>query len=282
VSPIPATDSVTVVTGPTSGIGRATAFALAKNPGTLVLACRDIEKGKAVHNEILQRNPGARVEILPVDLARLRSVREFAATLTARHPRVHVLVNNAGIFMRTRHTTEDGFERVFQVNYLAHFLLTSLLLPSLRSAAPSRIVNVSSEAHRGATIDFDDLQGEKGFSGWQAYGRSKLEQILFTHELARRLDGTGVSVNALHPGVIRTNLGRGEFPKAFAIALAFMKGPEKGARTSVHVATSAAVEGVSGRYFKNSHEARSSPVSYDDADARRLWDVSEALLGLAP
>jgi NAD(P)-dependent dehydrogenase (short-subunit alcohol dehydrogenase family) len=215
-----------------------------------------------------------------LDLASFGSIRRFAEAYKARHARLDVLVNSAGIFNRERHTTEDGLEAQFQVNYLGPFLLTMLLMDPLKAAAPSRIVNVSSEAHRGASIDFGDLQGERGYRGWHAYGQSKLAQILFTRELARRLQGTGVTVNALHPGVIRTNLGKGEFPRAFDAVRFLFKGPTRGARTSLYVATAPALDGVTGKYFKGGREAKSSPASMDDAAARRVWDASVDLAGL--
>ena len=273
------TDRVCAVTGATSGIGRAVAFRLADLGATLVLAVRDPEKGEATRTAITERT-GASADVIPLDLASLRSTRAFSERLTDRYPKLHVLVNNAGIFTRNRSVTEDGLESQFQVNYLGHFLLTHLLDDALRAGAPSRIVNVSSEAHQGAGIDFHDLQGQARYSGYGAYGQSKLAQILYTHELARQLAGTGITVNAVHPGVIHTNLGRGEYPRAFDVVRHLLKGPDKGARTPVYVATSPALEGVTGRYFKDSREARSSPESYDDAAARRLWEVSLRLAGL--
>jgi len=273
------TDRVCVVTGATSGIGRGVAFQLAALGATLVLAVRNSEKGEATRKEIVERT-GARVDVVPLDLTSLRSTRAFAEMVGDHYPTLHVLVNNAGIFTRNRKVTEDGLESQFQVNHLGHFLLTALLEDALRAGAPSRIVNVSSEAHRGARINFNDLQGETRYSGYRAYGQSKLAQILFTHELDRQLDGSGVTVNAVHPGVIRTNLGRGEYPRAFDLVRRFLKGPETGARTPVYVATSPTLGGVTGRYFSNSREARSSPESYDDAVARRLWEVSFRLAGM--
>ena len=269
-----------LITGATSGIGAATATGLARMGATLALGVRDLKKGDAIRQEIARETGNPPLEMPALDLASFRSIRKFADAFKARHARLDVLVNNAGIFNRDRHVTEDGLEAVFQVNYLGPFLLTMLLLDPLKAGAPSRIVNVSSEAHRGASIDFEDLQGERGYRGWHAYGQSKLAQILFTREFARRLLGTGVTVNVLHPGVIRTNLGKGEFPGAFDVVRIFFKGPARGARTSLYVATAPALDGVTGEYFKNSREAVPSAAAQDDAAARRLWDTSLELAGL--
>jgi len=271
---------VVLVTGATSGIGAATAIGLARMGATLALGVRDAKKADAARGEIARETGNTTLDLPLLDLASFRSIRRFAESFKSRHAPLDVLVNNAGIFTRHRHVTEDGLESQFQVNYLGPFLLTMLLLDPLKARAPSRIVNVSSEAHRGASIDFEDLQGERKYSGYRAYGQSKLAQILFTHELARRLQGTGVTVNALHPGVIRTNLGKGEFPAAFDVIRLLLKGVERGARTSLHVATSPALERVTGKYFNASKEATSSPASYDDAAATRLWEMSLDLAGI--
>ena len=271
---------VVLVTGATSGIGAATAVGLARMGATLALGVRDAKKAEAARQEIARETGNTALDLPLLDLASFRSIRRFADAFNARHVPLDVLVNNAGIFTRDRHMTEDGLESQFQVNYLGPFLLTMLLLDSLKATAPSRIVNVSSEAHRGSSIDFEDLQGERKYSGFRAYGQSKLAQILFTHDLARHLAGTRVTVNAVHPGVIRTNLGKGEYPAAFDVIRLFLKGTERGARTSIRVATSPALEGVTGKYFKNSREATSSPESYDDKAGRRLWDLSLALAGI--
>ena len=274
---------VCIVTGANSGIGRETAAGLARLGATVVLACRDPGRGEAARQEIGARTGHRDLEVLGLDLASFRSVRTFAAEAMARHPQVHILVNNAGMFRRTRSVTEDGFETQFQVNYLGPFLLTHLLLPALKAGAPSRIVNVSSSAHTGGRIDFGDLQGAREYSGFRAYGQSKLAQVLFTHELARRLDGSGITVNALHPGVIRTDLGKGEYPRAVDLLFRpFFKSPEKGARTSVYVASSPALGKMTGRYFRKMREAASSPASHDAAAERRLWDLSIRMAGLEP
>jgi NAD(P)-dependent dehydrogenase (short-subunit alcohol dehydrogenase family) len=213
----------------------------------------------------------------------MRSVREFAAEFIAGHPRLDVLVNNAGAVNMGRSVTADGFETTFGVNHLGYFLVTDLLLETLKASAPARIVNVSSDAHVGARMNFDDLQSER-YSGMRAYGQSKLANVLFTYELARRLEGTGVTVNALHPGVVMTGFGRnnaGPFGFLFAafhtLGRPFLLTAAQGAETSVHLASSPEVEGVTGRYFVRKRATASSPASRDDEAALRLWQISEEL-----
>jgi retinol dehydrogenase-14 len=227
------------------------------------------------------------VTVLPADLASLESVRQATDRFLAGHDRLHVLINNAGVSLNHRSVTADGFETTFAVNHLGPFLLTNLLLERLKQSAPSRVVNVTSTASRRGRINFDDLQAEQRFSGIGAYHNSKLAIVLFTYELARRLEGTGVTVNCVHPGVVRgTALGRGErFPLpvrvAWTLLRPFMKSPEQGANTSVYAATSPDLEDVSGRFFANSRQARTSKPSYDQSLAERLWTVSAHLVGLA-
>lgn len=273
-------DRVAIVTGATSGIGTEIARGLATRGATVVLACRDLEKGKAVQAAISREAGNPRVDVLRLDLASMASVREFAREFVARYPRLDVLVNNAGVFTRHRHLTPDGLEEQFQVNYLGPFLLTNLLLDVLKASAPSRIVNVGSAAHKGGVIDFDDLQGAAMYTGFRAYSASKIALLLFTRELARRLDGSRVTVNCAHPGVIRTNLGRGEYPRAFELFRPMLKAPQRGAETPLYLATAPGLDGVTGRYFAKRAEARSDPASLDTAVARRLWDVSTRLAGI--
>ena len=274
---------VCVVTGGTSGIGRATAEGLARLGATVVLIARRAEQAVQVSQEIATK---ARVppDVIRADLSSQNSIRAAAADLGRRYPRLHVLINNAGVFTRYREVSADGIELQFAVNHLAYFLLTNLLLDRLRAGAPSRIINVSSGAHAGAHIDFDDLQGSRGYQGGRAYGQSKLANILFTYELARRLEGSGITVNCLHPGVIATKLLADYMGVPFAagaVASTFGAKPERGAETSIYLATSPAVEGVSGKYFENRRQVRSSRESYDEAAARRLWEVSERMTGLS-
>jgi NAD(P)-dependent dehydrogenase (short-subunit alcohol dehydrogenase family) len=273
-----------VVTGATSGIGEETARGLARLGATVVLAVRDPRKGEAVREEIVRDTANPRVDVMRVDLSSQASIRDFAAAFKAKSPHLHVLVNNAGIYTSRRTLTPEGFESTFAINHLGSFLLTNLLLDLLRSSAPARIVNVSSGAHAAGHIDFEDLQREKRFRGWGAYSQSKLANVLFTNELARRLEGTGVTVNAVHPGVVRThfasNGGLG-LRIGFILMAPFMRSPAKGAETSIFVASSPELEGVTGKYFVNRAPAQSSPASHDEGVSRRLWDVSARLTGLA-
>lgn len=274
---------VCLVTGSTRGIGRATADGLARLGATVVLVVRRSEEGLKVSQEIT-RATGSPTAVIAADLSSQESIRLAAGEIRARFPRVHVLINNAGIITRRRELTSDGFELQFAVNHLAYFLLTNLLLDSLRAAAPSRIVNVSSGAHSGAMLDFDDLQSERKYSAVGVYSRTKLANILFTYELARRLQGSGITANCLHPGVVGTKLladYMGVPVAGGALARTFGSSPEEGAATSIYLATASELEEVSGKYFEGRRERRSSPESYDEAAARRLWEVSERLTGLS-
>jgi NAD(P)-dependent dehydrogenase (short-subunit alcohol dehydrogenase family) len=274
---------ICVVTGATRGIGRASAAGLGRLGATVVLIARRREDGERTSREIADHStvPPA---VVTADLASQASIREAAAELRRLYPHLHVLVNNAGLITRRRELTVDGLELQFAVNHLAYFLLTNLLLDQLKAGAPSRIINVSSGAHSGARLDFDDLQGERGYDGNRAYSRTKLANILFTYELARRLQGTGVTANCLHPGVIGTQLladYMGIPIAGRALARTFGASPEKGAETIIYLATSPDVETVTGKYFEAKRERRSSRESYDEAAARRLWDVSESLTSLS-
>lgn len=267
-----------VVTGASGGIGRETARALAGRGARVVLVCRDRTKGEAARAEIAASGGEADLELC--DLSSQASIRELAGRLQRDHARIDALVNNAGLILPGRSTTVDGFETTFATNHLGYFLLTTLLLDLLRASAPARIVNVSSEAHRGATLDFDDLQSERSYSSWTAYGRSKLANIYFTYELAERLRGSGVTANCLHPGVVASGFGRGKpgvVRWAVTLARPFMINEAKGAATSIYLASSPEVEGVTGKYFAREREKRSSTVSYDIGARRRLWEASEAL-----
>jgi NAD(P)-dependent dehydrogenase (short-subunit alcohol dehydrogenase family) len=270
-----------VVTGATSGIGRATALGLAKLGSRLILVGRDAGRAEETSAEIQNVTGRNDVEVVRGDFAQLAEVRRVADELLARTEAIHVLVNNAGVTMMKRTTTPDGFETTFAVNHLAYFLLTGLLLPRLRAAAPAaRIVNVASDAHRWGALDLDDLQNERQFKAMKVYGQSKTANLLFTRELARRLAGSGVTVNALHPGAVATRLGRGNGPVLDLVQRAiglFMKSPEQGAATSIHLASAAALEGVSGRYFADRKEKQPAAHATDDVTARRLWEISEGL-----
>ncbi len=275
-----------LVTGANTGIGLETAAALAEMGASVVLTARDESKGQGAVEQIRRRHPNADVHAGLVDFSRLDDVRRFATEFENRHDKLHVLVNNAGAMLSERSTTPDGLETTFQVNHLGPFLLTNLLLDKIKASAPARIVNVASTAHRGGSLDFDDLQSENGYNGMRVYGTSKLCNILFTRELARRLEGTGVTANSLHPGTVRTGFGQDGDSKGFMrFGLAFIRpfilSPAKGARTQIHLASSPAVEGKTGMYWSRSRPSRPTKAAQDDEAARRLWKVSQELAGLS-
>ena len=273
-----------LVTGANQGIGKETAIGLAQRGATVVITSRDRARGEAAINEIKQRTGNEDVSLMPVDFASLASIRQFAADFLAAHTQLHVLVNNAGAYNATRTLTADGFETTFGVNHLGYFLTTKLLLDAIKASAPARIVSVSSAAHARATMSFDDLHGERSYGGFGAYGRSKLANVLFTYELARNLEGTGVTANCLHPGVVRTGFGknnsgivRGFFAVFQTLGQPFLLTPEKGAQTSIYLASSPEVEGVTGKYFAKSREIPSNAASQDREAASRLWELSEQM-----
>lgn len=273
------------ITGATHGIGKETALALAAQGVHLTLMVRNRNKGEAVRQEITQKTGNPNVNLLVGDLARLTDVRRVANEFLATGKPLHILVNNAGVMNMKHEPTADGFEGMFGVNHLGHFLLTLMLLPGLKAAAPARIVVVASDAHRFVKgIDFDDLQWKaRPFQAMKVYGASKLCNILFARELARRLQGMGVSVNALHPGWVATALGanNGWFGKVVTfLQKPFARSPKKGAESSIFVATSPTLEGVSGQYYFNCREHRPSRAACDDEAARRLWAISEKLCGI--
>ena len=274
---------VCVVTGASSGIGRATTHALARLGATLALVCRDRARGDDLVAEVAAASGHDRVALFVADLSSQAAVRELAGALMAAYPALHVLVNNAGVVNLRYTETTDGIETAFAVNHLAPFLLTHLLLGRLRAGSPSRIVNVASDVHRWGRIEFDDLGRRRRYRGMAVYAQSKLANVLFTYELARRLGSAPVTANCLHPGAVATGLGHnnGRLARLVARALKpFFRTAEDGAATSVYLAASPAVEGVSGRYFVDCREARSSPPSYDERLARRLWDASARMTGL--
>ena len=272
-----------LVTGGTAGIGRSTALGLAMMGAHLGITGRDRGRTEETAGEIRAAS-GGQVDVFVADLSSQSQVRRLAEQVLQACPRVDVLVNNVGGCWNTRHVTADGLERTFALNYLAPFLLTNLLLDRRKQSAPARVVTVASNAHTTGRIDFDDLQSERSYSGSTAYSQSKLANVLFTYELARRLAATSVTANALHPGVVSTSFGAedpGVVQRLFVpFVRPFLKTPVQGAATSIHLASSPDVEQVSGRYFANSKPKRSSKASYDQTAAARLWQVSAELVGL--
>jgi NAD(P)-dependent dehydrogenase (short-subunit alcohol dehydrogenase family) len=274
---------VCVVTGATSGIGKAAAPALARQGAEIIVVGRDPGRAEATAAAIQADGaPPPKVEI--ADLARLDQVRALAGRLNQTLDRIDVLINNAGLVLNERQVTPDGYEHVFAVNHLAPFLLTNLLRPKLTASAPARVITVSSDAHTAARLDLDDPNLEHGWSSWRSYSNSKLANILFTRELARRLDGTGVTANCLHPGVVRTGFGRDARPLmrvGITIAKPFMLSPERGADTMVYLASSPDVAAKTGGYYVKRQLREPSAAARDDGLARRLWEISERLTGLA-
>lgn len=276
---------VCLITGATGGIGQETAKALARLGATLVLSGRDKARTEATVAAVRDAAPQARVETLLADLSSLSSVRSLAEGFRERHPRLDILVNNAGLIIDRRQVTVDGYEATFATNHLSHFLLTHLLRDLLVASGPARIINVSSEGHRFARSDFlDDPQtAHRRYDGIRVYGNAKLSNILFSKGLTKRLAGTQVTANALHPGAVRTGFGhnsQGFFRHLMKLGAPFMISPEKGARTSVYLAASAEVAGVSGEYFIKCRKAKPSSAARDEALAERLWQVSEQLTGV--
>lgn len=279
-----------IVTGANTGIGKQTALELARRGGRVILACRDKEKCEAAAKDIRGETLNHHVTAHHLDLASLKSVREFAARIVEEEERVDILINNAAVMRCPHWTTEDGFEMQFGVNHLGHFLLTNLLLDKLKASAPSRIINLSSLAHVAGHIDFDDLNWQaRRYDTKAAYCQSKLAVVLFTKELSRRLQGTGVTANALHPGVARTELGRhtGMHNSAFSsltlgpIFWLLVKSPQLAAQPSTYLAVAEELEGVSGKYFDGLREKAAAPEAEDEEVARRLWAESARLVGLA-
>ncbi len=273
---------ICLVTGATNGIGKATAQALAQMGATVVLVGRNPEKCAAVVSEIKHSSSNDAVEALIADLSIMAEVQQVADQFKAKYQKLHVLVNNAGAAFGKRQVTAEGFEKTFALNHLNSFLLTSLLLDTLKASAPARIVNVASDSHKGAHLDFDDLQSEKGNFVFNAYGRSKLAVVVFSYELARRLSGTGVTVNVLHPGLVRTGFASNQGVVPSAVIGFFMRfvglTPEQGAQTSVYLATSPDVENMTGKYWEKRKEVPSGRTSYDEATWARLWEVSDKML----
>jgi len=275
---------ICMVTGATSGIGKVTAQVLAQAGAEVVVVGRNREKSEATVDRIKQQTGNPAVEYMLADLSSQTAIRQLAETFKRQHERLDVLVNNAGAFFLWRHESVDGIEMTFALNHLGYFQLTNLLLDTLKASVPARVINVSSGSHRGETIDFNRLQGKHMYSGFRAYGESKLANILFTYELARRLEGTGITVNAIHPGFVATNIGtnNGWIVRAIRPLMdLFAISVEEGADSIIYLAISKEVEDITGKYFIKRKAVSSSSISYDESIARRLWQVSMELIGLS-
>ena len=272
-----------LVTGATSGMGKLTALRLAQQGASVVIAGRNPDKTQAAAQDIQRQAPGSNVQFLVADLTSLAQVRALAQAYQRAYPRLDALINNAGGMFARRQLSVDGLEMTFALNYFAPFLLTHLLLDTLKASAPARIITVASATHVGKRVPFDDLTHEQGYKPLDVYAESKLMAIMFTYALARRLEGTGVTANTLHPGVVATNFGKSEggmWNAMFTALAPFSLSPEKGAQTAIYLASSPEVATVSGQYFIKSRPARSSGASYDVAGQQRLWAISERLTGL--
>ena len=273
-----------LITGGSAGIGKATALGLAALGARVAITGRDRARAEVAAIEIRTATGNPDVDAFGADLSSQAEVRRLAAEVLDAYPRLDVLVNNVGGYWASRHVTADGLEHTFALNHLAAFLLTNLLLDRLKASAPARIVTVSSNAQSLGTIDFEDLQGERRYSGQDAYNQSKLASVMFTYELARRLAGTGVTANVLHPGVVNSGFGAEDPSRIFKFLVPFwrpfMKTPQQGAATSIYLASSPEVEGVTGTYFADGRPQTSNRASYDVAAAARLWQVSARLVGL--
>jgi NAD(P)-dependent dehydrogenase (short-subunit alcohol dehydrogenase family) len=272
-----------LITGGTSGIGKATAVAMAAMGADVVITGRNAERGEAAVEEIKGHSTNASVELILADLSVQSEVRRLAEIFLERHDRLDVLANNAGLVQSKRTETPDGIETTLAINHLAPFLLTNLLLDRLKESAPGYVITVSSEAQRWGSMDFGDLQSKRKYRGFPVYGMTKLANIMFTYELADRLKGTGVTANCLHPGSVGTNFGqnnRGPMALFFRTFKPFMRSPEQGADTLIWLASSPEVDGVSGKYFSDRKEIEAKEIAYDPDARRRLWEISEDLTGL--
>jgi NAD(P)-dependent dehydrogenase (short-subunit alcohol dehydrogenase family) len=277
-------DKICLITGANAGIGQQTALELAQMGATVVIVARDPQRGEAARAAIAATTGNPRVELLQADFASPPSIHAMATSFAARYDRLDVLVNNAGVYLTGRETTADGLERTFAVNHLGYFMTTLLLWPSLLAAPSARVINLSSDAHRQAKLNLDDLQNERKYAGFRAYAQSKLANVLFTYELDRRRGNAPVTVNAVHPGFVASNFGRNNRGVIGLVMTRlvplFAKSVVEGAATSVYLASSPEVAGVSGRYFVDCRPVKSAPQSYDRTAAERLWAVSEELTGL--
>ena len=269
---------IAVITGANTGMGKATARALAENGDRVVMVCRSRERGEAALQEVKSQSGNPDVELMICDLSSLDSVNEFCRDFRMKYKQLHVLINNAGVIVPDYRTTSEGYELQFGVNHLAHFLLTDRLLDLLKEGAPARIINVASVAHKSGKIYFDDVNLKQNYGAWRAYAQSKLANVLFTFRLAEMLEGSGVTVNCLHPGTVATNIvvkQNSPIGKLIARIMGWLiMPPEKGAETAVYLASSGEVEGITGKYFYRKKPVPSSRLSYDKETAGKLWDLS--------
>jgi NAD(P)-dependent dehydrogenase (short-subunit alcohol dehydrogenase family) len=271
---------VCMVTGANSGIGKIVSMELAKMGAQVVMVCRNPESGEQARSEITRNSGNSNIELMLADFRSMKSIRNMASEFKTRHDRLHVLLNNVAIIPTKRRVTPDDLEEQFEVNHISHFLLTHLLLDAIKASSPSRIINTSSGIHGRGKIDFEDLQSKRKYNAHNVYGATKLMNILFTYELARRLDGTGVTVNAYTPGFSKTRLDREYSALMRAMVSLMAKKPEKGAMTAIYLATSPDVEKVTAGYFQNMKSIESSQLSYDRDVRLRLWNISEKITGL--
>jgi NAD(P)-dependent dehydrogenase (short-subunit alcohol dehydrogenase family) len=276
---------ICLITGANSGIGKATALGLARRGATVVLVSRDRARGEQAQSEIKEESGNPHIDALIADLSSQQSIHQLADDFKQRYSQLHVLINNAGVFSVRKHLTVDGLDMMFAVNQLAPFLLTNLLLDVLKASAPARVVIVSSDSHEANYLQLDDLQSEKQYRPMRAYGQSKLALVLFTYELARRLEGTGVTANCLHPGFVATNIAQRDMPDIVRLLakpiFLFGISPEEGAKTSIYLASSPEVEGVTGKYFVKSVPKISAPLTRDVTLQHKLWQVCAVMTGLA-
>jgi retinol dehydrogenase 14 len=277
---------VVLITGGTGGIGKATAIGLATLGARVGITGRDLARAEQAAADVRAASGNPAVDAFAADMTSQAEVRRLAAAVLNAYPRLNVLVNNVGGFWAHRHETADGLEHTFALNHLAAFLLTNLLVDRLKASAPARVVTVASHVQAEGRIDFDDLEGAHSYSGQRAYSQSKLASVMFTNELARRLEGTGVTANSLHPGVVRTNFGAEDqawlFTVVSQVVLPFLKTPAQGAQTSIYLASSPNMDGVTGEFFANGKPKTANKVAYDTDMAARLWDVSASLVGMTP
>jgi len=270
---------ICIITGANSGIGKATTLGLAEMDATVVMVCRNQKWGEDAREEIREKTDNQSIDLLIADLSSLKAIRQLVIDFKHKYQQLHVLINNAGVLLRKRSETIDGIETTFAINALAPFLLTNLLLDTTKDSAPARIINVASATHTWSHLNFDDLQSKQNYEAWTVYSQTKLALVLFTYELARRLKGTNVTANCLHPGIIDTNIGSLTHVDHPISSKSFKK-LRKGAETSIYLSTSPEVENVTGKYFIGKNPVKSSTESYNESFAQRLWQVSEKLTKL--